>query len=228
MGPILTAPCCRECCGFFFFWPKSYNSAVFSWKSILFWANFDGTQLPWVPWIFWLKLLASQVGQFSRHLAAVSVVVFFRWLNSYNCAVLPWKSILFSNSFHSLQLPWMPWIFFLKLLTSWLDQFPWHLAAVSVVVFLLIKVVCRITLKSILFSANFHPTQLSWGPWIFWLKLLISQVSKFLRLLSAVSAVVFFCWLKFYNCAVMSWKSILFSDCFHGTQLLWVPWVFCL
>ena len=77
VGPILTAPCCRECSGFFFCWLKSYNSVVFPWKSLLFSATFHGTQLPWVPWIFWLKLLNSQVDQFSRHLAAVSAWFFF-------------------------------------------------------------------------------------------------------------------------------------------------------
>ena len=83
---IFTALSCRECCGFFdlnywlvsganshgtlllsvrwfFCWLKSYNSALFPWKIILFSANFHGTQLPRVPWIFWLKLLTTQVTQ---------------------------------------------------------------------------------------------------------------------------------------------------------------------
>ena len=42
--------------GFFFSWLKSNNSAVSPWKRILFSANFHSIQqLPWVPWIFWLK-----------------------------------------------------------------------------------------------------------------------------------------------------------------------------
>ena len=133
---IFTLPSCRECRGFFvfnywlvcwanshgtllpwvpsffYFWLKSYNSAVLAWKNILFSANFHCTQLPRVPWIFWLKLLTSQVGQFSQHLAAVDAVVFLCWLKSYNCAILPWKNILFSDSFHGTQLPWVPWIFY--------------------------------------------------------------------------------------------------------------------
>ena len=74
-------------------------------------------------------------GQFSRHLAAVSAVVFYCWLKSYNFAVLPWKSILFSANFLSSQLPWVLSIFWLKLLTSQVGQFSRHFTAVSIVVF---------------------------------------------------------------------------------------------
>ena len=120
---------------FFFCWLKSYNSAVLPWKSILF-SNFHYTQLPWAPYIFWQKLLTSQFGQFSKHLAAVGTVFFFFcWMKSYNCAVLPWKSILFPDSFHGKQLPWVLWIFCLKLLTGRLGHFSWHFAAVSAVFF---------------------------------------------------------------------------------------------
>ena len=139
VGPILTAPCCREWRVFFFCWLKSYNSAVLPWKSIVFSANFNNTQLPWVPWIFWLKLLSSQVGQFSQHLAALNALVFLK-LKCYNYAILRWKSILFSASFYGTQLPWVPWILCLKLLTSRLGYFSRHLAAMSAVFFFLTKV----------------------------------------------------------------------------------------
>ena len=150
-------PCCRVC-WVFFCWLKSYNCAVLPWKSILFSDSFHGTQLPWVPWIFCLKLLTSRLGQFSRHLAAVSAVFLFffflfSWLKSYNCAVFPWKSILFSANFHGTQFPWVPWIFCLYLLTSRLGPFSQHLAAMSSVVFFLAEVLflCLIAMKIMTF-----------------------------------------------------------------------------
>ena len=86
---------------------------------------------------FWLNLFTSQDGHFSRHFAAVGALVFFfYWVKSYNSALFPWKSILISANFHDTQLPWVPWIFWLKLLTSQIDQFSRHLAAIrNVVVF---------------------------------------------------------------------------------------------
>ena len=134
--PILTTLCCREYRFFFFCWLKSYNCASLPWKSILYSDSFHGTQLPYVLWIFCLKLLTSQLGQFSRHLAAVSAVFFFCcWLNSCNSASVLWKGILFSANFHKTQLPLVPWIFCLKLLTSQVSQFSLHLASMSALVF---------------------------------------------------------------------------------------------
>ena len=177
-------------------------------------------------WIFWLQLLTTQLGQFSRHHAAVSgVFFFFCWLKYYNCAVLPWKNILFSDSFQGHAAA-MSAVDFLSKIIDWsvgpilttaccresCGFFCWLKSYNSAVY----------PLKSIFFSANFDNTQLPWVPWIFLLKLLPSQHTQFLRHLAAVSAVLFFCWVKCYNSAVLTWKSIVFSDNFHGTQLAWV------
>ena len=202
---------------------------------------------------FWLKLLTSQISQFSRLLAAVSAVdfltkiidqsgrliltasccrsaeVFLSWLKFYNCAVLPWKSILFSANFHGALLTWVPLIFWLKLLTSQIGLFSWHLAALRAVVFyakrsLITLPYChdKAYFSLLIFTANScrecqrffdknyclvswansHGTLLLWVPWFF------------------------FFLLKSYNCAVLPWKSILFSANFHSTQLPRVPWIF--
>ena len=65
---------------------------------------------------FFLKLLTSRLGQFSRYLASVNAVFFFCWLKSYNSTVFPCKSIHFSANFQSTQLPWVLGIFGQKLL----------------------------------------------------------------------------------------------------------------
>ena len=201
---------------YFFRWLKSYKSAVLPWKSILFSANFHKTHLPWLLWIFWLNLLTSQVDQFSRHLAAVSAVFsFFCWLKYYNYAVLPWKIILLSDSFHGKQLPWVTWIFCLKLLGSQLGKFSWHLAAWVSCFFCWLKSYnCRIAVKNHTFLSKFllHPAAVSTVD--FGLKLLTTHVGLFSRHLAAVSAVVFFCWLKSYSCTVLPWKSVLFYENF--------------
>ena len=124
---------------FFFCWLKSYNSDEFPRKIILISLNFHGNQLPWVPWIFWLKLLSSLVGQFSWHLAAVCAVVFFAdWslitvpyyrekayfsnivFTAYSCRefceffVYNYWPVGWANSHGSL-LPWVPWFIFADL-----------------------------------------------------------------------------------------------------------------
>ena len=158
-----------------------------------------------------------------------AVFSFFCWLKYYNYAVLPWKIILLSDSFHGKQLPWVTWIFCLKLLGSQLGKFSWHLAAWVSCFFCWLKSYnCRIAVKNHNFPSKFllHPAAVSNED--FWLKLLTTQVGLFSRHIAAVSAVVFFCWLKSYSCAVLPWKSVLFSENFHGTQLHLVPWNFWL
>ena len=176
-----------------------------------------------MQWIFWLKLLTSQGGQFSGHLAPVSAFFFFCWLKSYSCAVLPWKKHNFFRYFSRLTAAVTAVDFILQLVISQLGQFSWHLAVVSAVFFCFsffwLKSYNCVVLpwKNILFSANFHSTQLPRVPWIFCLKLLTSRLGQFSRHLAVVSTLFFFYWLKSYNCAVLPQKSILFSANFHRT-----------
>ena len=132
-------------------------------KKHIFSDSFHGTQLQWVPWIFCLILSTCRLGQFSRHLAAVSAIFFFCWLKSYNSAVSTWKRILFSDIFTAPSC---------REYRGFFDYNYWLIT-----------------------SDNSHGTLL---PWVH----------------------CFFCWLKYYNCAVLPWKKILFSDTFHGTRLI--------
>ena len=179
---------------FLFCWLKSYNYIYCREKSILFSDTFHSIQLPWVQWIFCLKLLTSRLGQFLRHVAAVSSLVSFCWVKSYNSAVMLLKSILFSANFDSTQLPWVPWIFWLKLLTSHIGQFSWHLAAVSFVFFCWLKSCnCAVlTWKGTLFSDTFQHIELPWVLWILCLKYLTGRLGQFLRQLAAGSFLFFF------------------------------------
>ena len=147
---------------------KSYNCAVLPGKRLLFSVSQHPAAVSAVD--FLLRLMTSQLGKFSRPLAAVRAV-FFSWLKSYNCAVLPWKSIL-----------------------------------------------C---------SANFHDTQLLWVPWIFLSKIIDKSVGPILTAPCCRKCGGFLCWHKFYNCAVLPLKCLLFSAYIHGTQLPWVQWIFC-
>ena len=180
VGPILTAPCCRECRGFFadlslitvsYCCENSFFSQlIFTAPSCLEccgffvynywlvdWANSHGTLLPWVPsffycllksynsavmsWksiIFWLKLLTRQIGQLSRHLAAVSAMFFF--VAVWSLITVPYcreKTYFSQIVFISRHTAVMSAVdFLLSLLTSQLGQFLRHLDAVSALVFL--------------------------------------------------------------------------------------------